>query len=184
MFVGIEHVGATAGSGRDYRRRRRRITLLGRRCLLDAAGMRRIGRIAGNSGTRAGGRTRTRTRTRTGSRISLQRPDLLLELLIAVLQLLNRAGELTDLPLQLIDLHGQIGFIHLRAPRRRLRIVVAEQVVEKIRRAVLRRGAACQDEHSSGESRCLRRASKSSHVRKPSLFPETFRSIAQGAFKL
>jgi hypothetical protein len=113
-----------------------------------------------------------------GGRISLQGPHLLLKLLVAVLQLLDRTGQLANLALQLVDLHGQIGVIRLPAgaPCRRRRVVVAEQVVDEIGRAALVLGdsIAGQSHDGNGNSRRLRRASKYSHVRKPKPLPRNF----------
>ena len=44
----------------------------------------------------------------------LQPPDLLLELLIAILQLLDRAGQLADLRLQAVKARDEVGFGQLR----------------------------------------------------------------------
>ena len=45
----------------------------------------------------------------------LQRPKLLLELLIAVLQLLHRAGELAQRRFEAVDAGQKVGLGHLRA---------------------------------------------------------------------
>jgi hypothetical protein len=51
----------------------------------------------------------------------LQPRELLFELLVAVLQLLVRAGELAHLVLEPVDPHHEFGFRHLRARRRSAR---------------------------------------------------------------
>jgi hypothetical protein len=65
---------------------------------------------------------RRRGRPGTGLACVLQRADLLLELLIAVLQLLHGAGELAQRRFEAIDTGQKIGLGHLRpcgtAPQR------------------------------------------------------------------
>ena len=68
--------------------------------------------------------------------LSLLRPQLLLELLVAELQLLNRAGELADLRFQLIDAHRHLGLIGAAALR--LLAWLTEQIVQEIPRPLLR----------------------------------------------
>ena len=92
--------------------------------------------------------------------------ELLLELLVAVLQLLDRAGELAQRAFQPVEPHRQIagiGMLRLRpapvALLTRLRLFAAiEKIVEKITRAALRCASASgQQQHGNrGKRRSAR----------------------------
>ncbi len=131
----IEHVG-TAPAGRRRLDDRR-------------AGLRRSHRRRGHRRCR-----RARRRTRTGGRRSNRHAatgarELLLELLVAELQLLDRAGELADLAFKLIDAHrllgGDVGLLAAR------RLAAAEQAFEQA--AILRERIAGGEKHAGGKSR-------------------------------
>jgi len=74
---------------------------------------------------------------------ALHRTHLLLELLIAILQLLDGAGELAQGIFDTVDAHGQIVGIAIRRRRALLlallpALAAAEQVVEEVAAAILR----------------------------------------------
>jgi hypothetical protein len=91
----IEHVGAAA-AGRGW--------LRDRRSDLRCSDRWRVHRCC----RRAGDRTRN-GRRRSNRRATIRARKLLLQLLVAELQLLDRAGELADLAFELVDAHRLLG---------------------------------------------------------------------------
>src|SRR5262249_33913295 len=116
-------IGALAWSAKGARRTRRawvegrikRVAAAGRRGSLHAAGRCATGRreCARSRRKCSGGARRRRHRRWPRTAVLLQAPQLVLELLVAILQLLDLAGELADLILQLIKPDDEIGGRHL-----------------------------------------------------------------------
>jgi hypothetical protein len=78
-------------------------------------------------------------------------PQLLLQLLISELKLLDRAGELADLRLELVDADREFGLV--RGGALLLALLAAEQIVEKIAGARLILRACWRSGQRDGERR-------------------------------